>query len=68
MIMAVAILGLPSIIDGLRLDGTISDISNASLDSTVSSSTIGNDTEDVTEPAVNVAIKVSDTKSTPPPL
>ena len=65
MIIAVAILGLPALIDWLC--GTVSNRSNVSFDSTRLSSISGNDTEDEVEPALKLAIKGSDTKSTPPP-
>ena len=67
MIVAIAKLGLPVLIDGPRFGGTVNRTSNVSFDSTILSNTTGNDTEDVTEPAVNVAIKGSDIKSVPPP-
>lgn len=67
MIVAIAKLGLPVLIDGPRLSGTVNCTSNISFDSSILSSTTGNITEDICEPAVNVAIKGLDTKSTPPP-
>ena len=58
--------GLPAI-DGARLDGTINDTSNVSFASSISSNTTGNDTDAVVELAIKVALRGSDTKSTPLP-
>lgn len=65
MIIALAILGLPVLID--VVGGTVSTRSNVSFDSTRLSSTTGNVTEDEVDSALKTAVKGSDTKSTPPP-
>ena len=66
--VALANRGLPACIDGARLDGTINDTSNVSFVSSMSSNTTGNNTDAIVEFAIKVAIRGSDTKSTPLPL
>jgi len=65
--IAVALLGLIILRTELKAAGTLKVIRNISLRSITLSSITGKATEDVTEPAANIAVKGSDTKSTPPP-
>ena len=65
--VAVALLGLPTLKKELKTAGTLKLTMNISLRSMMPSSITGKATEDVEEPAANKAVKGLDTKSTPPP-